>query len=87
MSATHGHSRNALSGNTMRQITIIAGDVEHPVDLQVVQEADARWNGQTIDLMLNVVLDGQLEVLRTHISVDQATLFLERLKGALAKVV
>lgn len=65
----------------MRTIVMPAGDVEHPVELQTTQEADAKCNGQTIDLLLNVVLDGRLETLRTTISIDQAGLFQSRLKG------
>jgi hypothetical protein len=68
-----------------RTITIEAGDFDCPVDLQVVQEADASWNGQTIELKLNVVIEGRLEILRAPIAPTQAQLFLNRLQAALNK--
>jgi hypothetical protein len=66
----------------LRTITIEA-EFDRPVDLQAVQEAGASWNGQTIELTLNLVLDGHLTTLRTPITVEQAQLFLERLQRAL----
>ena len=68
-----------------RKITIEAGGFELPIDLQATQEVDAHWNGQTIDLSLNLVFDGQLEILRTPISLAQARLLVERLQSALNK--
>jgi hypothetical protein len=68
-----------------RVITIEAGDFDLPIDLQVVQESSASWNGQTIDLTLNVVLDTRYEILRFPMTTEQAQLLLERLQAALTK--
>jgi len=67
----------------MRTITIEAGDFDLPIDLQAVQEASASWNGQTIELTLNLVLGGRYEILRAPITRGQAELFLMRLQAAL----
>ena len=69
----------------MRIITIEAGDFDLPIDLQVVQEASASWNGQTIELTLNVVLGGRSEILRAPITPGQARLLLMCLQAALNK--
>jgi hypothetical protein len=69
----------------MRIITIEAGDFDLPIDLQVVQEASASWNGQMIELTLNVVLGGRSEILRAPITPGQARLFLMYLQAALNK--
>jgi hypothetical protein len=69
----------------MRTISIQAGDFDLPIDLQVVQEASASWNGQTIELTLNVMLGGRYEILRAPITTTQAKLFLMRLQAALNK--
>jgi hypothetical protein len=66
-----------------RTITIEAGDFDLPIDLQVVHEAGATWNGQTIDLTLNLVLGGRYEIIRAPITTEQARLFLDRLQRAL----
>lgn len=66
-----------------RKITIEAGDFDLPIDLQATQVVDAHWNGQTIDLSLNLVFGGQSEVLRTPLA--QAGLLVERLQSALNK--
>ena len=66
-----------------RTITIEAGEVDLPIDLQAVQEAGATWNGQTIDLTLDLVLDGRYEIIRAPITKQQAQLLLERLQRAL----
>ena len=69
----------------MRQIIIEAGEPDHPVELQIIQEAGAHWNGQTIELTLNVVLSGKYETLGAPISLVQANLLLQRLKTALVE--
>jgi hypothetical protein len=69
----------------MRKIVIDAEDFDRPVDLQAIQEATARWNGQTIDLTWNLVIGGSLEILRAPITTSQATRFAARLKAALSK--
>jgi hypothetical protein len=66
-----------------RTIAIQAGDFDLPIDLQLVQEAGATWNGQTIELTLNLVLEGRLEIIRAPITTQQAQSFLERLQRAL----
>ena len=58
----------------MRKIVIDAEDFDRPVELQLIQEADARWNGQAIDLTFNLVFGGTLETVRAPIAVTQATL-------------
>jgi hypothetical protein len=68
-----------------RKITIEAGDFDLPIDLQATQVVDAHWNGQTIDLSLNLVFGGQSEFLRTPISLAQAGLLVERLQSTLNK--
>jgi hypothetical protein len=69
----------------MRTITIEAGDLDLPIDLQVVQEASAAWNGQTIEITLNLMLGGRYEILRAPIMPKEARLFLMRLQAALKK--
>jgi hypothetical protein len=69
----------------MRKIVIDAEDFDRPVDLQAIQEATARWNGQTIDLTWNLVIGGNLEILRAPITAAQAALFAARLRAALSK--
>ena len=69
--------------NESRTITIEAGPFDHPVDLQMVQEAGAQWNGENVQLTLNIVIAGRLEILRTIISYNQAVLFASRLKVAI----
>jgi hypothetical protein len=69
----------------MRIITIEAGDFDLPIDLQVVQEASASWNGQTIELRLNVVLGGRYEILRAPFTLGQARLLLMCLQAAFNK--
>lgn len=69
----------------MRKIVIDAEDFDRPIEFQVIQETDARWNGQTIDLTFNLVFGGHLESVCAPIAVEQATLFAARLKAALAK--
>jgi hypothetical protein len=69
----------------MRTIVIEAGDFDLPIDLQVVQEAGASWNGETIELTLNLMMTGRYEILRAPIPVDQARLLLGRLQAALEK--
>jgi hypothetical protein len=67
-----------------RTITIEAPDnPDLPVDLQVVQEAGAGWNGETIELTWNVVLAGRYEILRAPITTGEAQLLLDRLQAAL----
>src|SRR5215475_798101 len=67
-----------------RTITIEAPDNPHlPVDLEVVQEAGAGWNGETIELTWNVVLAGRYEILRAPITTGEAQLLLDRLQAAL----
>src|SRR5262245_32012648 len=67
-----------------RRITIEAPDnPDLPVDLQVVQEAGAGWNGETIELTWNVVLAGRYETLRAPITTGEAQLPLDRLQAAL----
>jgi len=66
-----------------RTITIPAVTFDFPVNLQATQEADAKWNGQMIDLSFNVLIDGRVEMLRTPISAEQAKSFLKRLQAAL----
>src|SRR6266516_3859627 len=67
-----------------RTITIEAPDSpDLPVDLQVVQEAGAGWNGETIELTWNVVLAGRYEILRAPITTGEAQLLLDRLQAAL----
>jgi len=68
-----------------RTITIEAEDFDLPIDLQVVQEASASWNGQTIELTLNLMLGGRYEILRAPITRKEARLFLRRLQAALNK--
>ena len=67
----------------MPRIITIEADFDRPIDLQLVQEASASWNGQTVELTLNLVLQGRLEIFRAPITVEQAQLFQERLQAAL----
>jgi hypothetical protein len=69
----------------MRVITIEAGLPDLPVDLQTTQEANARWNGENVELTLSIAIEGHLELLRTTISHNQAKQFAERLKDAIGK--
>jgi hypothetical protein len=68
----------------MQQIVIeTEADFDQPVDLNVIQETDAKWNGETIELSFNLVLAGRLEILRAPITTGQANLLLKRLQSAL----
>ena len=69
----------------MPRIITIEADFDRQIDLQLVQEAGASWNGQTVELTLNLVLQGKLEIIRAPIAVEQAQLLLERLQAALKK--
>ena len=56
-----------------------------PIDLQTTQSASARWDGENIDLILAISVEGQLETFRTAISCKQARLFKDSLQTALNK--
>jgi hypothetical protein len=56
-----------------------------PIDLQTTQHANARWDGENIDLTLAISIEGQLELFRTAITCKQARLFKESLQAALDK--
>jgi hypothetical protein len=68
----------------MRQIIIETdADFDRPVDVNIIQETDARWNGEQIDLSFTLVLAGHLEILRAPITSGQANLLLKRLQSVL----
>jgi hypothetical protein len=68
-----------------RTITIQAGDFDRPVELQVIQQVGASWNGQTVVLKLSLVFGGQFEILHIPITRSKAQELLERLQDALKK--
>jgi hypothetical protein len=68
-----------------RSVIIEADDYDLPVLLQVVQEADASWNGENVELTLNLVIAERLEILRAPITPIEAAKFLNRLQAALDK--
>ncbi len=71
-----------MSEQQMRKITFEA-DFDRPIDLQTIQEADAKWNGQAIEVTFNISIEGNLELMRTSITVNQARLFAQRLQTAI----
>jgi hypothetical protein len=63
-----------------RTILIQAGDFDRPVELPVIQQVDASWNGQTVVLKLSLVFGGQFEILHIPITRSKAKELLERLQ-------
>jgi hypothetical protein len=51
--------------------------------LQAVQETEVKWNGETVELTLNLVLAGRYEVLRMPMTVGKAQELLVQLQRAL----
>jgi hypothetical protein len=68
----------------MRQIVIeTEADFDRPVDLNAIQEAGAKWDGENIEPSFTLALSGHFEILRAPITPQQAKLLLGRLQSAL----
>ncbi|MBN8982133.1 MAG: hypothetical protein J0I29_12795 [Rhizobiales bacterium] len=67
----------------MKRTIKLSGEFDRPIELQVIQEADAVRNGDSIDLTFATLVDLNPEVFRAAIMPSQARKLLERLTLAL----